>query len=280
MLRSLLLALDATPGTQAVMQLAAAIAQDHPARLVGLGVIDEAGIRSNEPVPLGGAAYKVQKEQALLADAEEKIAHFLTDFESFCRGSKLESETVRRRGNPPIEIELECRLHDLLIISREANLHFETAERDNKTLRHLALNCARPILAVPTELKAKSTGIIVAYDDSLPAARALHMFQLIGLFREETTHVLAIHSDPAQAAAIAERGVKFLETHGRLAKPLAIEWKADPTAVIVEQVQIMNPKMLVMGSYGHRGLKELFFGSTTKHLLIDADCPAPIFLYH
>jgi nucleotide-binding universal stress UspA family protein len=36
--------------------------------------------------------------------------------------------------------------------------------------------------------------------------------------------------------------------------------------------------MLVMGAFGHRGFREILFGSCTRHLFNTA--PLPLFIYH
>ena len=63
MLRSILVALDGSPWSEAATTLALDWAARFEARLIGLGVLDEPSIDRGEPVPMGAYAYTKHRDE-------------------------------------------------------------------------------------------------------------------------------------------------------------------------------------------------------------------------
>ncbi|MBI1784946.1 universal stress protein, partial [Candidatus Sumerlaeota bacterium] len=202
MARSILLALDGSPASDAAIDYGIRLARRNPeVRLTGLGILDEGEIRGPEAVPLGGEAFKEQRDKALLDEAHAKVQSFLAAFQSRCAQAGMNPKIIEARGVPYEEIELEARHHDLVLIERETHFHFETRETESDVFPSLARGSVRPMVAVSTEAPAESGVILVAYDDSRPAARALQMFQLLGLWKDRTVRILTANADPEEAEA-------------------------------------------------------------------------------
>ena len=68
-------------------------------------------------------------------------------------------------------------------------------------------------------MPADGTCVVVAYDGSPQADRALQAFQALGLAGEDEVHVVSIHADRATAERLAEQAVDFLKLHGVRAVP-------------------------------------------------------------
>lgn len=66
--------------------------------------------------------------------------------------------------------------------------------------------------------------------------------------------------------------------HGHAAEANPIVSASDPAEIFSKLVAERHIGTFVMGAYGHRGLREFFFGSTTS-TLVEAP-PCPLFLYH
>jgi nucleotide-binding universal stress UspA family protein len=124
----------------------------------------------------------------------------------------------------------------------------------------------------------QSGPVLVAYDGSLPAARAVQAFQATGLGEGCDVHVLCVDPDFTQAARDADRAAEFLRFHDckAVAHPLASQ--ETPAKVILEEVRKLDPRLLVLGAYGTRGWREFLFGSVTGSVLKAS--PVPLFLYH
>ena len=96
MLRSVLVGIDGSAYSAAALELGMRWAQRWDAVLVGLGVVDAATICQAQPVPLGAAAYKVQRDETLLAEAHHKVAQFLEHCAQQCAKAGVSARCGRR----------------------------------------------------------------------------------------------------------------------------------------------------------------------------------------
>ncbi len=85
-------------------------------------------------------------------------------------------------------------------------------------------------------------------------------------------------NDRSAATAVAERARAFLEVHGIIADLEAVESTDHPAGVLLRRASEIGARLLVMGAFGHRGFREILFGSTTRRLFDQV--PVPLFIYH
>lgn len=285
MIRSALLALDATEASAIAQEKAISFCQyvgsrsdgsDCPIQLTGVAVVDRPEIERREPAPIGAGAFKIDRDETLLKDAREKVAKILDDFEASCREAGVPCSTVRGEGHPYEQIERAACQHDLILIGRDTNFHFETREKSGDTLLRLVRDHPRPIIVTSgKDLGGRS--IVIAYDGSLQASRALHVWILLGLLRKETEiHVMSINRDEAEAQRLCDEAMALLSHHCISAAAHPIASKAKVFSVLSQHLPPLEPRMIVMGAFGTGGLRARFFGSTTLAMI--KDCPYPLFL--
>ncbi len=279
MLKSLLLALDGSPYSTVALKIAVALSQVHSAALCGIGVLDTAAIRRPEPIPIGGNAYKEPLEQAFRDQAVLQINRFLHEFSDVCQSKGIDYNTKTLEGHPHEQIALEARHHDLIVISRETHFHFPAQDRPGDTLERLARNSPRPILAAPTDSNG-GKGVVVAYDDSAASARALQLFQLSGLYDTQDVTVISVDPNRKRAERRCANAVSYLERHGRRVSGMPIASHGRPGEILLAEVDSSRPALMVMGCFGHSGLRQRLFGTTTEEFLFRYQFPVPIFLYH
>ena len=77
---------------------------------------------------------------------------------------------------------------------------------------------------------------------------------------------------------MATRAREFLKVHGVEADLDAQGSSGDPAGILLKRAEKVGARMLVMGAFGHRGFREILFGSCTRHLFTSA--PLPLFIYH
>jgi nucleotide-binding universal stress UspA family protein len=100
--------------------------------------------------------------------------------------------------------------------------------------------------------------------------RAVQLFALLGLGRAGAT-VLSVAENEHEAAALTGTAAGFLQRHDVPAKPLPV-MGTHPVEALLAEAAAMPAGMLVMGAFEHTGLRALFTGSATKHLLRRAPC--------
>ncbi len=275
MLRSALVALDGSAYSRTSIALALDWAARFGARLLGLGIVDEPSIHRPEPVPLGGGAYKRQRDEALLADAHARVLGFLADFRTRCRVASVPAEVLEDVGEPVASILKEAQRCDVVILGRETHFHFETQDRPDTALPQILRSSPRPVVIVPRELP-EGRGVVVAYGGGREAARTLQTFQLLGLADGEDIEVVSVHRDGAQAEAIARLAGDFLAAHGATHRLHAVASKTAPAEILLEEVRHRRPRLLVMGAHGHHPVRDLFASSIARAVL--RACPVPVFV--
>lgn len=276
MLQTILIGLDGSAYSATAVELGIAWAKVSDAMLVGMCVIDEPTIRKGQAAPIGGSAFKQQRDSALLADAQRKVAQFLADFSARCGAAGVACQQFGDVGIPAEQISLEAQRYDLILLGKQTHFHFETQLQADETLTEVLKASPRPVVTVPETL-GTGRSIVVAYDGSLQAARTLQAFQSLGLDRMGEVHVLSVHSEHAEAIRRADRAIDFLNFHDIKAERHVVG-SSSPAQEILSLAARLNAGLLVMGAYGQPGIKEFFFGSVTRTLL--KETKIPLFLYH
>jgi nucleotide-binding universal stress UspA family protein len=275
MLRSALVALDGSPYSETATTLALDWAGRFGARLLGLGVLDEPSIQGPEAVPLGGVAYKKERDEARMADAQRRVTAFLAEFSARSAAAGVTADVLEDVGDPAERIMREAHRCDVVILARETHFRFETQDRPDDTLARILRGSSRPIVVVPRKLP-EGQGVVVAYGGGREAARTLQTFQLLELADGEEIEVVTVHRDGAAAEAIARLAGDFLTARGALHRLHPVASATAPAEVLLEEVRYRRPRLLVIGAHGHHPLRDLFASSVTRGVL--SACPVPVFV--
>ena len=276
MLRSLLVALDGSPYSEAASALARQWAKRFGAHLLGLGILDQPSIEQGEAVPMGAYSFKKHRDEARLADAHRRLLDLLAEFRARCAADGVTATVLEDVGDPIDRIVREVQRCDAVILGRETHFHFDTQDRPDATLAGVISACARPVIVVPRQLPVGG-GVLVAYSGGREAARTLQLFQLLGLAGGEEIDVMTIHRDRAEALAVLNLAGAFLDARGAPYRLHPIVTERSPADVVLEEVGRRAPRLLVMGAHGHhQPLRELFAVSATRAVL--TACPVPVFL--
>jgi len=284
MLRSILVGLDGSDYSQSAVNVGIYLARKTNALLVGLGVVDEPTIREAEPRLIGGGVPYAEPvfSRERLASARHEVERFLAQFTVRCAEAKVACKVLEDVGLPHEQIELQAQRYDVIVLGQQTRFHFETQEGYDDTVRRVLKNCPRPLIAVPKrlDLHPEEPGhtVMVAYDGSIQAARALHEFQNSGLAGVLPTVVVSVGSEHGEAARAAERAIDYLRFHDIKAEAQVVTSTEPPARVLLERAKKHRSALIVMGGYGQPVLREFFLGSVTRSLL--SESPIPLFLFH
>lgn len=277
MIRKILLATDGLSADAAVQQSAIVLAGRFGAELTALGVIDVPWIRRLEPVPLGGMPYKTAREERQLTKALERVREALERLATAAAAAGVVATTVELEGDPLELLGVEASGHDLVVIGRGASFHAASDEGVSDLVKALVRDGRRPVLAVAAPALLGSR-VLVAFDGSVPAARAMHMAALLGLVGGAQVRVVSVDAKIEIAQQLAQRAASLLASHGADVAAVGLASDADPADIILTHARTFAADLVVMGAYGHGGLRDMIFGSCTRHLL--AECPAALMLQH
>jgi nucleotide-binding universal stress UspA family protein len=276
-LRSILVALDATAASATAQRLALRLAKRFGSQITGMAVLDRGYLTAPTAVGIGGMAYKEHRDQVKLEEAKAFLGRLESTFQKSCEESGAAWQVIEAEGKPYKLIEMEAGRHDLLVIGKNTDFHFDFAESTSDTIQRLLKENPRPLLVCPERMR--ETGpIMAAYDGSLRASRALHMLILLGLADGSKVHVVSVASEKDLAEQRAAYATDLFVKHGIGAIPHGIASSAAPAHVVAAEAQALGAAMVALGASGHNALQSWLLGSASSELL--NACPCTLFVHH
>ncbi len=276
MYRSALVALNVEGGNEPVVQAAIDLAARHQFFLMGVAVVDASSVRPTESVPVMGDSFRVRRNDALMTQAHERAQMEVADFARRCAERDIPCDTEVRDGSLGEEVSMAVRATDLLIVGHGGDSEScSPAREDVSQLDAMLKDSVQPGLVIPCSSPIPEL-VVVAYDGSAQAGRALHEFGISGLWQDSRVEVLSIGSDVSEVNETANRAAAYLRLHGYAADAKPIVAKYDTVNLILDYINDSGAGALVMGSYGKPRWREFVFGTVTKGILRAA--MVPIFL--
>ena len=267
MVKRILLATDGSPPARSAEALAFYLARRLGAELVALFVKDVRLVRFPELLDFGAISvpvptYHETLDRALEARAQAVLERLRREAEG------LRFEGIVRAGVPYEVIAKEARTFDLVLLGRAGEQEGHRATGLGSTVERVARTSPVPVLVAALDF-VEPKRLVVGYDGSDSAARALHFAAdlLEGLPLEAL--VVSVDEDLERAAALAAEGAEYLKAHGAAAHPKALA--GDPARELVAFAEPSD--LLAMGAFGRGRVFELLLGSTTEYVLRRAASP-------
>lgn len=276
MLKRALVLQGETPSSEAARRYGVRLAKQTGAELAGLAGVDLTSIEAPMLGGIGTSAYKARLQEQFTRQAADARQRLHDAFELECRGHRLPFEWLSFEGDPVDMLHLATETRDLVITGHDTAFCGKANARLSDVLARLLLMTPRPVIVCPDELPGGSD-ILIAYDGSLPAMRAVQMFVLLGMGAGKRICATSIDASQELAARRAAAAASYLRCHGYEVDANPISSQAHPAEVINIEIADRRIETLVMGAYGRRGLREVLFGSTTGFLVESPPCV--LFLY-
>jgi len=278
MIKRILVPLDPSPYTETALEIACFIAKRHDAELTGLVILDVAGIeKSIGAVPAGGLHYAEKLKQVKAKEAGERIEQLLAKFRAKCRREGVRHREAEHQGSPSERIISESNYYDAVTIGMRTHFRFEDSNKGGDTLEEILDESVTPVYAVPAKYSfAKAAGesltkVLIAYDNSLPAARALQRFAQFAIPETQEAILLSAGRDQAAAEFYLSQAEAYLHAHG--ITRVTTEWTSGKIIDAVRDKYLDWADMVVAGAHSKRGLLDFKLGSLTKFLIKQAKKP-------
>jgi nucleotide-binding universal stress UspA family protein len=274
----ILVCLEGSASTASAADVAFELARSLPATLVGLAVVDEPDIVAGEATSIGGAAFRKDRNAALLADAHDRAREWLDDFIARGLATGVSMRALEIAGSAAETILAEVSRHDLTMLGRDVNFRFETQDRDRYTRDRILRRAGKPIIVVPPRLAGSGHAAMIAYDDSPAAIRALRCFAASGLARGREVHIATVDDDGASAFETATRGCALLGQLGIHAVPENVVSSESTANALLSRGIRIGAGLIVLGGYIPSPLARLVWGSVTQEVVEHA--AVPVFLHY
>lgn len=279
MIKSILVILDDSESSESAKKLGVVLAQAKNASISGIGILDSPWITAPEAIPLGGAAFKVDLDEQVLESAKHRVHTLEKKFLEYCKSQKLSASIIDATGVPSEEIEHYATEFDVLLIGKDANFHLSPTQDTAISVKKILKDSPRPVIVTSPRLpNQESSHVLVAYDGTFASSRALHMAILMGIFKGKILHLASVSEDEEEARNWINVALKLCHNHGLKAHLHPIASAQKPSMSLLGLIEDLNPSLIVMGAYGHSGLRSFFMGSCAKDLLQGTDIP--LFIFH
>jgi nucleotide-binding universal stress UspA family protein len=260
MYRTLLVHVDLQQGSTERIRLAADLARQFEAKLIGL-----TAALARPPVEAMSAG--VMDASLIELERNEIRAEFVKaeqTFKAVTAEVPVEAEWRALETFPVIAMADSASAADLVIVGRTAR----HADGDYKTINvgELLIRAGRPVLVAPpgiASLAARS--VMVAWKNTRESRRAISD-ALPLLKRAEQVTVVEVR-EGKEASSVADIGT-FLSAHGINFRAEVIERDGskveDQLSSFAERIAA---DLVVAGGYGHSRIRELVFGGVTRRLI-------------
>jgi len=280
MYRSALVALKPEGLNEELLNYAVELAQRYSLRLSGTAILDRDLVAPPQAVPLGGMAFKVELDEDRIARTREQMVAAITTFREHCAAARVPFDDSCSSGSLCPELARAAQRNDFLLLGHTNETLAVGHGQADSPLQAILRHCPGPALVVPARPPADADGVVVAYDGSLQAVRALRSFIASGFNTKDPVHVVSYDIDFEAARQLALTAQGLLASHGfqACAAPGSIPSGQTEASLIQAACRLHDPRLLVMGAYGKSAVREFFLGSVTKSLLAEAQ--VPIFVDH
>lgn len=279
MIKKILVALDTSPGSLSAQTLAIHLAKTHKASLGGIGVVDELWLESPEAIPLGGVAFKVERDEHLFIEAKKQVRTLEKRFKETCDAENIPCSLIDSIGIPSEEIGHFLVEFDLLIIGKDASFHFNAPSQSAPSVRQLIKDNPRPLIVTGKDLPSPHTStVLVAFDGTFASSRSLHMALLTGFLKGKEVHIVSVGADKHKAERCIKGATELCKNHGVIPHLHPLGSSKAASLSILEIIHKIHPSLLILGAYTCGEINHFFWGSCAEDLLENTDIP--VFFFH
>ncbi|MEE9200494.1 MAG: universal stress protein [Candidatus Brocadiales bacterium] len=280
MIKSILVPIDGSEASFSALTNAVELGKAAGAEVRGLFVVDMwrfvyvptttaiagaigAAATTNIPLP---PEKLLEEENRARKESEE----FKKRFEVNCKDRGVKGTFKVVRGEVGDLIIESAKTVDLVVIGRRGKHTKSQIRTPGSVTQTLLRNSARPVVVVPEGTRC-GRHMVVAYDGSEAAQRAIEASVTIAGLQDSKIDVLTVAGNPEDAVEPQTEAREYLAPH-ELKASFFVE-SGKPWEVIAAHAGKVDAGLIVMGAFGTNRIKELIFGSTTMHVLENAECP-------
>jgi len=276
--KTILVHVDQSRHAPARIRLAATLAREHGAHLIGAAMTGVPRYVFQDgawPIPQTLAASCFEP----LYDAAQKA---LGQFDEIAVAHHVSHEKQLVTDLDADALVLLARFCDLVVITQD-DPHEALPGQVTRLPDYVALNSTAPVLIVPVGWTASWTAgdALLAWNGSGPSARAIHAS--LPLLRQASCVRLVSFAAPTEpfsddAPAEQVQLAASLARHGVQVEQCLRDQHVDAGHAILAMASETGSALVVMGCYGHSRFREMLLGGASRTVLHCA--PVPVLMLH
>lgn len=273
MIKSLLVPVDSSKYAKSALQHALALAGPYSAGLTGLYVLD---VRFLEMPPYldYSDTFEHVRSTTLPLDVLEKYRakseRVLGDFRETVEKAGLKVETRTEEGVPSQVIAEVGGAYDLVVMGKRGEHAKWGRDLLGSTAESVVRQCGIPVLLAEGEPRPIKK-IMVMFDGSIPAERALKLAADVALHVSADLEVFTADDDAEKGAAVQREAARYLDSIGLAATYVLESGKAAKVAISLLKEDPID--LVVAGMRGHSAFHDLILGSTSEHVMRSVALP-------
>ncbi|MCE5253412.1 MAG: universal stress protein [Actinomycetia bacterium] len=273
MIRSILVAVDASAHARAALEHAIEMGRLYQARVTGLYVLD---IRYLEMPPSLDYSYTFEAVPPTVVPADvmekfkSKSERILEDLRQAVEKSGLPVETRTEEGVPGLVIADMGVTHDLVVMGKRGEHAKWGRDLLGSTAESVVRRSATPVLLAEEQSRPVRKALVL-FDGSHPAVRGLKMAADLAERGAVKLRILTVDDEPERGRATLAEAKAYLEPlgleaaysvlPGRAARTVAFSLSEDPADLVI------------LGMRGQSPLHHLILGRTTEQVMRSVGLP-------
>ncbi|WP_340122758.1 universal stress protein [Methylobacter svalbardensis] len=167
-------------------------------------------------------------------------------------------------------IELEASIR-VLVIGVRGKVHENQPDKIGAKLESIIRSLHKPVLVVNDQFKAPQR-IMIAYDGSKAAEKAVEMVAASPLYKGLTCHLVYVSKDDTATGQLLEAAARKLTKAGGI-EVITKKLPGKPDQALCEYQDKYAIDMIVMGAFSHTRIHDLLLGSFTTKMLMHTQKP-------
>ncbi len=271
MLKKIFLPLENSPSTMAALNYACFISARQNAKVTGGIFMDIEKVDSS----LGTLNYDhtiswhSDLTDGIISPAKPTVEYLIHNFKEICTRNNIKFSLENEIGMPSARITSLSNYYDIVVTGMKSDFGLVKKNNRNLFLQKILLGSATSILAVPDYFR-EIHNVIIAYDGSISASRALQRFVHIANFSDLNIIIVTSSKDSAWAEDNTKRAKEYLMSYGAL--NVLTDYTQMEIVKVLQSSYFESSDLIVLGAHS-QSIKDIFIGSITKRLILEANKP-------
>lgn len=272
MIRSILVALDASDYARVAREYAVGLAKGYGAKVVGLYVID---VRILEMPPFISSSYPVETlaspPPTELMEVLREHGEQVVDAFREAVGAEVPVEVRIEEGTPGQTIAELADSYDLLVMGKRGEQAKYGKDLLGSTAEAVVRRAKSPVLLVDPERRSLGS-VLALYDGSHAANDALKLAADLATHVGSKLRVFTAGDDEAGAGRIQDEARAYLSGYADLDVKYRV-YAGKAVLGALEELDEEPADLVAMGKHGHSMFHNLILGSTTEEFMREVSAP-------
>lgn len=272
MLKKIFLPLENSPFTSAAIDYACFIASRQSAEITGGIFMDMEKVNSSlgKLKPGNNIDWFDNIHAEAISHAKPTVEYLMHSLKDKCEKQNIKYSFETEIGMPSSKITNLSNYYDIIVTGFKSDFGLIKKNYGTSFLNKILESTATPVLAVPNYFRI-IRNIVIAYDASITAARALQRLVHIANFANQNIIIITSSKDSVWAEDNIKRARDYLITYG--AQSVSTDYTEIDIIKVLQTTYFDFADLIVLGAHSQNIVKDIFIGSVTQKLISEANKP-------